>query len=88
MIALAVGTIQSRTFLHFVPPWTNWAIIGFFTVAALFVPGLRKNQVMILGSVGSAAEEAGGQRRLELDVDLRERGGGVREVIGVHEPDR
>lgn len=59
MIALALGTIQSRTFLQFVPPWTNWAIIGFFTLAALFVPGLRKNQVMILGSVAILASVVG-----------------------------
>lgn len=59
MIALAVGTIQSRTFLHFVPPWTNWAIIGFFTLAALFVPGLRRSQVMILGSVAILASVVG-----------------------------
>lgn len=59
MIALAIGTIQSRTFLHFVPPWTDWAISGFFTLAALFVPGLRRSQVMILGSVAILASIVG-----------------------------
>jgi hypothetical protein len=49
--ALALGTIQNRSFIHSVPWWTNWAFVGFFTAAAAFVPYTRRSLVLILGSV-------------------------------------
>jgi CHASE2 domain len=55
LAALALGTIQNRLFIRSVPRWTNWAIIGFFTLAAGFVPGLKRSHVLILGSVAILA---------------------------------
>jgi hypothetical protein len=51
LLALALGTIQKRLFIQRVPWWTEWAIIGFFTLAAVFVPGLKRGHTFILGSV-------------------------------------
>jgi hypothetical protein len=51
LFALALGTIQNRLFIESVPSWTDWAFIGFFTLAAGFVPGLKRSHVFILGSV-------------------------------------
>lgn len=51
LAALALGTIQNRLFIRAVPWWTDWAFIGFFTLAAAFVPRLNRSQVLILGSV-------------------------------------
>src|SRR4029453_18101062 len=55
LAALALGTIQNRLFIRSVPRWTNWAVIGFFTLAAGFVPGLKRSHVLILGSVAILA---------------------------------
>ena len=55
LFALALGTIQSRSFIHSVPWWTNWAFVGFFTVAAAFVPYMRRSLAFILGSVSILA---------------------------------
>lgn len=53
--ALALGTIQNRAFIRPAPWWTNWAFIGFFTIAAGFVPYLRCSHVLILGTVAILA---------------------------------
>jgi hypothetical protein len=55
LFALALGTIQNRAFVHSLPWWTEWAYIGFFTIAAGFVPYLRRSQVLILGVVAILA---------------------------------
>jgi hypothetical protein len=55
LAALALGTIQNRLFIRSVPWWTNLAIIALFTLAAGFVPGLKRGHVFILGSVAILA---------------------------------
>ncbi|HET6408652.1 MAG TPA: CHASE2 domain-containing protein [Chthoniobacteraceae bacterium] len=55
LFALALGTIQTRAFIHAPPIWTNWAIVAFFTIAAGFVPWLRRSQTVILGLVAILA---------------------------------
>jgi hypothetical protein len=55
LFALALGTIQNRAFVRSVPWWSEWAFIGFFTIAAGFVPYLRRSHVLILGVVAILA---------------------------------
>jgi hypothetical protein len=53
--ALALATIQNRMFVLSAPAWSNWIAVGFFSIAALFVPRLSKGLTALLGTIAILA---------------------------------
>jgi CHASE2 domain-containing sensor protein len=46
LLAAAIGTVQSRTFIQRAPAWVEWVVIGLTMIASLWLPRWRKGPVV------------------------------------------